>query len=52
MTAAYILIVTSWVYGGSVTTFQEFYSKEKCESARAAVETTNPRYAKSACVPK
>ena len=51
MSAIYILIVTSWVHGGSVTTFQEFGSGVACETARRAV-AEHARNTRATCVPK
>lgn len=47
----YVLIVTSWVYGGSVTNFQEFEGKLACERAKAVI-VRNSRTIEAACVAK
>ena len=48
----FILIVNTHVYGGGVVTFQEFNSKQSCESAKSLL---NQKYGLSAgvdCVEK
>jgi hypothetical protein len=52
----WILLVTSWVYGGAVLTTQEFGSKETCKAAILALtqlhEGGGPRIGRHAvCVP-
>lgn len=47
----WILIVTTWVYGGATIGFQEFTTEAACKGALTVVKEM-PRMANAACVPK